>query len=615
MDKGILQFIIKLQADQGNVLSVARRTSEQLDAIERKAASAGSRLRAAFSLSSLKTSLMALPGMDFLLNPYTLAGAGVAALSSVGAQAEQTGVAFRTLAGNGTAAAKMLDQIYGFAAKTPYEPLDLENNAKTMLGFGVSAQKTVPYLKQLGDIAMGDKEKLGALSLVFGQVASAGKMQGQDLLQFINAGFNPLKELQKMTGKTYAELQDMMSKGRIGFDAVAAAIGHATAAGGAFNGMSDRLSQTVSGKFSTLTGNVRQEAVKLFDSIKPLLLGAMDAASAVVPPVAAAIGRLLSAVQAAAGFIGKWRVELGYAAAVAAVAAVAFNAHTIALWGLTGAMRAAAAVAAVAFNAHTIALWGLTGAMRAAAAVTKVWEGVQWLLNAALNANPIGLAVTAVAALTAGIVYCWNRFAGFRAFLLTMWTVVKGFGGIVKTYVTDRLKGLLNGIGLVGRAMARLFDGDFSGAWSSAVSGVKAITGTEAGRKAAGSARQLASGIPALYRQNYSCESRKDRRSTATGTIAQPAPKGSPAAFSFAAAAGGGKRTGTGKSTGTHGGKSTADVLATGGSRASNIQINIGKFFDNIQITMADKADTAELERTVLRCMNRALAIATSADR
>ncbi len=590
MDKGILQFIIKLQADQGNVLSVARRTSEQLDAIERKAASAGSRLRAAFSLSSLKTSLMALPGMDFLLNPYTLAGAGVAALSSVGAQAEQTGVAFRTLAGNGTAAAKMLDQIYGFAAKTPYGPLDLENNAKTMLGFGVSAQKTVPYLKQLGDIAMGDKEKLGALSLVFGQVASAGKMQGQDLLQFINAGFNPLKELQKMTGKTYAELQDMMSKGRIGFDAVAAAIGHATAAGGAFNGMSDRLSQTVSGKFSTLTGNVRQEAVKLFDSIKPLLLGAMDAASAVVPPVAAAIGRLLSAVQAAAGFIGKWRVELGYAAAVAAVGTVAFN-------------------------AHTIALWGLTGAMRAAAAVTKVWEGVQWLLNAALNANPIGLAVTAVAALTAGIVYCWNRFAGFRAFLLTMWTVVKGFGGIVKTYVTDRLKGLLNGIGLVGRAMARLFDGDFSGAWSSAVSGVKAITGTEAGRKAAGSARQLAGGIPALYRQNYSRESRKDRRSTATGTIAQPAPKGSPAAFSFAAAAGGGKRTGTGKSTGTHGGKSTADVLATGGSRASNIQINIGKFFDNIQITMADKADTAELERTVLRCMNRALAIATSADR
>ena len=212
MAKSVLQFLIKLQANEGNVLSVARRTSEQLDNITRKATLVRSRLQAAFSFSILKTSLMSLPGMDFLMNPYTLASAGIAAISSIGAQAEQTSVAFKTLVGNETAAAKMLGDIYNFAAKTPFEPLDLENNAKMMLGFGVSTQKVVPYLKQLGDIAMGDKEKLGGLSLVFGQVASAGKMQGQDLMQFINAGFNPLKELQKMTGKTYAELQDMMSK-------------------------------------------------------------------------------------------------------------------------------------------------------------------------------------------------------------------------------------------------------------------------------------------------------------------------------------------------------------------------------------------------------------------
>ena len=37
----VLKFLIKLQADQGNVLSVARRTSEQLDTISRKATSVG----------------------------------------------------------------------------------------------------------------------------------------------------------------------------------------------------------------------------------------------------------------------------------------------------------------------------------------------------------------------------------------------------------------------------------------------------------------------------------------------------------------------------------------------------------------------------------------------
>ena len=470
MAKSVLQFLIKLQANEGNVLSVARRTSEQLDSITRKATLVKSRLQSAFSFSNLKTSLMSLPGMDFLMNPYTLASAGVAAISSIGAQAEQTSVAFKTLVGNETAAAKMLGDIYNFAAKTPFEPLDLENNAKMMLGFGVSAQKVVPYLKQLGDIAMGDKEKLGGLSLVFGQVASAGKMQGQDLMQFINAGFNPLKELQKMTGKTYAELQDMMSKGQIGFDAVAAAIAHATSEGGAFNGMSDKLSQTVSGKFSTMMGNIRQAAISMFDSIKPVVLGLMDIVGALVPPISSALQFLLSIVGGVIGFFMKWKTEIAYVAVVAGAGAIAFN-------------------------AQAIALWGLVGVMKVVTAVTKVWQGVQWLLNIAMNANPIGLVITAIAALVAGVVYCWNKFAGFRAFLLTMWSVIKGLGGIIKDYLIDRFKTFLSGIGKVGQALAKLFNGDFSGAWSSAVDGVKDLTGITSATKAVKATYQLAGGV------------------------------------------------------------------------------------------------------------------------
>lgn len=592
MAKSVLQFLIKLQANEGNVLSVARRTSEQLDSITRKATLVKSRLQSAFSFSNLKTSLMSLPGMDFLMNPYTLASAGVAAISSIGAQAEQTSVAFKTLVGNETAAAKMLGDIYNFAAKTPFEPLDLENNAKMMLGFGLSAQKVVPYLKQLGDIAMGDKEKLGGLSLVFGQVASAGKMQGQDLMQFINAGFNPLKELQKMTGKTYAELQDMMSKGQIGFDAVAAAIAHATSEGGAFNGMSDKLSQTVRGKFSTMMGNIRQEASSMFDSIKPVVLGLMDIVGALVPPISSALQFLLSIVGGVIGFFMKWKTEIAYVAVVAGAGAIAFN-------------------------AQAIALWGLVGVMKVVTAVTKVWQGVQWLLNIAMNANPIGLVITAIAALVAGVVYCWNKFAGFRAFLLTMWSVIKGLGGIIKDYLIDRFKTFLSGIGKVGQALAKLFNGDFSGAWSSAVDGVKDLTGITSATKAVKATYQLAGGVKEEYGRNYSRESAKDKKKTTENKISSPSTKGSPA-FSFGSPANngkGGKGSGKGGHGGHGGGKSTAEALATGGSRSSNIHINIGKFFDTIQVTMNDKTDTADLERIVLQCMNRALSIATSTDR
>lgn len=584
----VLKFLIKLQADEGNVLGVARRTSQQLDEISRKAASTGARLREAFSFSNFKGSLMSLPGMEFLTNPYTLISAGVGAVTAIGAQAEQTSVAFTTLVGSEEKAAGILKEINDFAAKTPYGNLDLTDNAKTMLNFGVQADKVNGYLRQLGDIAAGDKNKLGSLSLVFGQVASAGKMSGQDLLQFINAGFNPLKELEKMTGKTYAELQDMMSKGQIGFDAVAAAINHATSEGGAFAGMSDKLSQTVSGKFSTLVGNVQQAAVDMFNEIKPIVNDIMDLFLAIVPPIASAIRGIFSVIAGVIGFIVNWKTELGLLAGVVAVGTIAFNAHAIAI----GAVAAIQGVVTIATNA---------------------WTSAQWLLNAALNANPIGIVITVIAALVAAVVYCWNKFAGFRAFILTMWNTMKGFGNIIKEYVIDRLKTLLSGIGKIGEAFAKLFNGDFKGAWSSAVDGVKDITGITSAEKALKSTKQLAGGVAAEYDKNYRIESQKQQQKDTKkeAAIATPGTKGSSEEVVFNAASGG--KSGKGGKGGK--GNKTAEALATGGTRNTSITMNISKFFDNIYVTMADRTDTAELERIVLQSMNRALAIATSTDR
>ena len=589
----VLNFLIKLKADGGNVVNVAQQASRQLDEISRKATSTGSRLREAFSFSNFKGSLMSLPGMELLTNPYTLISAGVGAVTALGAQAEQTSVAFTTLVGSEEKAAGILKEINDFAAKTPYGNLDLIDNAKTMLNFGVQADKVNGYLRQLGDIAAGDKNKLGSLSLVFGQVASAGKMSGQDLLQFINAGFNPLKELEKMTGKTYAELQDMMSKGQIGFDAVAAAINHATSEGGAFAGMSDKLSQTVSGKFSTLVGNVQQAAVDMFNEIKPIVNDIMDLFLAIVPPIASAIRGIFSVIAGVIGFIVNWKTELGLLAAVVAVGTIAFSAHAIAI----GAVAAIQGVVTIATNA---------------------WTAAQLLLNAALKDNPIGIVITVIAALVAGVVYCWNKFAGFRAFILTMWNTMKGFGNIIKDYVIDRLKTLMSGIGKIGEAFAKLFNGDFKGAWNSAVDGVKDITGITSAEKALKSTKQLAEGVAAEYDKNYRIESQKQQQKDTKkeASIATPGTKGSAGKVTFNAASGGKSGKG-GKGNSGKGGKGnkTAEALATGGTRNTSITMNIGKFFDNIYVTMADRTDTAELERIVLQSMNRALAIATSTER
>ena len=79
-----------------------------------------------------------------------------------------------------------------------------------------------------------------------------------------------------MTGKSYQELQDMMSKGKIGVDAVSAALQHATGVGGMFHGMMEEQSKTVSGKWSTAIGLVQQRAVDVYDKIQPFILQAID---------------------------------------------------------------------------------------------------------------------------------------------------------------------------------------------------------------------------------------------------------------------------------------------------------------------------------------------------
>jgi phage-related protein len=54
-------------------------------------------------------------------------------------------------------------------------------------------------------------------------------------------------------------------------------------------------------------------------------------------------------------------------------------------------------------------------------AATVAWTAVQWLLNAALNANPISLIIIGIAALAAAVIFLWNKFPPFRAAVEAAW--------------------------------------------------------------------------------------------------------------------------------------------------------------------------------------------------
>lgn len=116
------------------------------------------------------------------------------------------------------------------------------------------------------------------------------------------------------------------------------------------------------------------------------------------------------------------------------------------------AVGAAVATTAIAYGAYTVGLkavvlWqgisntatatgtflqiALGNAYNIATKSTGIMAAAQWALNAAMNANPVGLLITGLAALVAGVVYAYNKFGTFRAVLWATWAVIKEFASIV----------------------------------------------------------------------------------------------------------------------------------------------------------------------------------------
>ena len=207
-------------------------------------------------------------------------GAGLVSLAKTGIEAAMTmeglTAQFTVMTGSAEKAKGVISEIADFAAKTPFDKLGLSNAAKTLMAFGMEADKVVPTLKMLGDVAGSDQNKLNSLALVFGQIQSAGRLTGGDLLQLINQGFNPLNTLAKISGKSMAELKDAMSEGRISADMVTLAFQAATSEGGLFFGNLEAQSQTLQGRISTLKDNFVTALQNMAEAFLPLMKAGVD---------------------------------------------------------------------------------------------------------------------------------------------------------------------------------------------------------------------------------------------------------------------------------------------------------------------------------------------------
>jgi len=275
------------------------------------------------------------------------------------AELEQQRISFGVMTGDEKTGNKMVSDIQTMGAATPYQANDLLKNAQTLKAFGIENEKVLPILKTIGDVASGDAQKMGSLSLAFAQVSSAGKLSGQDLLQMVNAGFNPLQQMvHDKVFPSMMEARKAMEKSAIGANMVEAAFKSATGPGGQFYQMMEKQSHTLAGRWSTFMDNVNMKLTRLGEILMPLASKVLNFGSALLEGA-------------------PWAVALASALGLVALSM---------MWA-------------------TIQTTALTLVTRSATFFTGLFSAAQAVLSATMWANPITWIIASIIALIAIIAY------------------------------------------------------------------------------------------------------------------------------------------------------------------------------------------------------------------
>lgn len=303
------------------------------------------------------------------------------------------------LNGNQEAASQLLSDLKSMANTTPFETTSLVKATQTMLGFGIQLQDSQKYLKQLGDIAMGDANKLDGLTLAFAQVQSAGKLSGQDLLQMINQGFNPLNVISQKTGESMASLKERMGDGALSAQEVAQALQWATEEGGLFYGAMDKASQTTEGKLSTLKDEFNSAVGEMTTSLLPAFTETVDKLTE--------IARWFSNLSPKQK---EFIVQIGKIVAITGPALIVFG-KLIDVFDKT---KKRIELVKKTMKALEVTTKAQTIATKAQVVATKLATGAMKLFNLVMNANPLFLIVTAIVAVVAGMALMYSKFEWFR---------------------------------------------------------------------------------------------------------------------------------------------------------------------------------------------------------
>lgn len=435
----------------------SEQTAQELENLSRSIEDLNSDMDNASSTQSFVSSVeeamqaaIALAASIFSINTaFDLFKSGIA----FNAQMEQAAISFETMLGSADKANQMIGDLQKMAASTPFEFPDLQDGAKRMLAFGFSAESVIPTLTAVGDAAAGlgmsGSEGINRIVTALGQIQAKGKVSGEEMMQMTEAGIPAWDILAKSIGKTTAEVMKMGEQGVIPADKAIQAL----VAGMAerFPHMMEKQSKSFVGMLSTIRDNfnavigdiVKPGFEELTSDVLPNVVDTLDNFSQVMKKsgTAAAFKTILpegvvDATVAASKAIGEGfalirqhaslltggivglTTAFGVYRGIAIASSIATAAQAIAFSLQTGAV----ALAARGTAAFTLANIAATASAIAATVATEGLAAGFTALAAAMNINPIILAITlSIAALATCVYLVYDNWDEFKGWCIGFW--------------------------------------------------------------------------------------------------------------------------------------------------------------------------------------------------
>lgn len=355
---------------------------------------------------------------------------------------EVSAAKWETLLGSAQAAQEQLAWMADFAAATPFEYAELDNASSRMKAFGFTIEQTRALLGTLGDAAAATgtgSEGIDRITTALGQMNAKTKVQTQEMMQLTEMGIPAWQMLADAMGITTPELMKLVEQGLVPAGKAIPVL--VEGMNKAFGGSMAKQAQTFTGRISTLKDNVK---MLLGDAFKP----AFGWLSGTALPAVIGLVDKLSAGFKEGGFMGAVREAFGPKTAVLieniiggvrvlwegfmAVADIAAPAVKAALGGLVAVIGATFGWIKENGELVKVIIVGIAGAFAAYAArqvyfttVAKLATAAQWALNAAMNANPIGIIITLIGALIAVGIYLVKNWDSVKRSALNVWGSIK----------------------------------------------------------------------------------------------------------------------------------------------------------------------------------------------